>query len=194
MRRPWAAGAATVVFLALGGLLPVLAQEASPAGGSPAEASAPATPLPVAWVTGTATCPTIDLGGFSTDPDGVGHFRDGTFRCITRTDDARVSGTHTTTDWQADWWGEADLSSGELVQCATVRLENDGGAWEGRLTGVASVPERGDIITIWYTGTGGYAGLSYFEQWTDADPWQLQGLIFPGDPPTGREMPTPAGK
>jgi hypothetical protein len=70
-----------------------------------------------------------------------------------------------------------------------VRLENEGGAWEGRLTGVASVPDVGDVITIWYTGTGAYAGLSYFELWTDAAPWQLQGLIFPGDPPPGCGMP-----
>ena len=183
MRRLWAAGAAMLVCLTLGGM-PTLAQVASPAGVTPAEASATATPEPVTWVTGTATCPLLDLGDFSTDPGGAGHFRGGTVECITRTDDARVSGTHTSTDWQADWWGEADLSSGELVQWATVRLENDGGAWEGRLSGVASVPEHGDIIEIWYTGIGGYAGLSYFEQWTEAAPWTLQGLIFPGDPPT----------
>ena len=193
MRRLWAAGAAVVVCLAQSGM-PALGQEASPAGGSPTEASATATPRPVAWVTGTATCPTIDLGDFSTDPDGVGHFQDGTFRCRMTTDDPRVSGTHSTTTWSADWWGEADLSSGELVQWASVHLENDGGAWEGLLSGVASVPERGDIIVIWYKGSGGYAGLSYFEQWTGADPWTIQGLIFPGDPPAGWEMPPPAGK
>ena len=51
------------------------------------------------------------------------------------------------------------------------------------------MPEHGDIIEIWYTGIGGYAGLSYFEQWTDANPWTLQGLIFPGDPPAGWELP-----
>ena len=95
-----------------------------------------------------------------------------------------MSGAHTTTTWTADFWGEADLSRGDLVQWATVRLENDGGAWDGRLSGVASLPEHGDIIIIWYTGTGGYAGLSYFEQWTGSGTWKLQGLIFPGDPPT----------
>ncbi len=144
MRTMWAA-AAVVTCLSLG-VVPVLAQEASTAGGSPPAASPAATPERVAWVTGTATCPMLDLGDLTIDPAGVGHFRDGTVRCITRTDDARVSGTHTTTTWEADWWGEADLGRGELVQWATVRLENDGGAWEGRLSGVASVPDRGDII------------------------------------------------
>jgi hypothetical protein len=141
-------------------------------------------PGPAAWVTGTATCPKIDLGNPIIDPAGVGHFRNGAFNCITTTSDARVSGTHTTTTWDADWFGAPDLSKGQLVQWATVRLENEGGAWEGRLSGVASLPEVGDIIVIWYRGTGGYAGLSYFEQWTNAEPWRLQGLIFPGDPPT----------
>ena len=183
MRRRWAAGAAIVIGLALVGV-PAMAQGASPAGGSLLVASPAVTPGPATWVTGTATCPTTDLGSVSSGPDGVQHFQNGTFICTTTTDDPRVSGTHTTTTWNADWYGAPDLSRGELVQWAAVRLENDGGAWEGRLSGVASLPERGDIIIIWYTGTGGYTGLSYFEQWTGAQPWKLQGLIFPGDPPT----------
>jgi hypothetical protein len=181
MRKMWAAAAAILVCLALGGV-PALAQ--SPAGGSPPVGSPAATPGPAAWVTGTATCPTDDLGSSSTDAAGVQHFRNGTFKCVTTTSDARVSGRHSTTTWNADWWGAPGLSRGEFVQWASVRLENSAGAWEGRLSGVGAVPERGDIITIWYTGTGAYAGLSYFEQWTGADPWKLQGLIFPGDPPT----------
>ena len=173
MRTMRAAGAAIVMCLAIGGM-PALAQQGSPMP----------TPGPAAWVTGTATCPTVDLGDHSTDADGVQHFRNGTFRCIKTTDDARVSGTETTTTWSADWYGAPDLSKGEFVQWATVRLENDGGAWEGRLSGVGALPEPGDIITVWYTGTGGYAGLSYFEQLTGSEPWKLQGVIFPGDPPT----------
>ena len=58
------------------------------------------------------------------------------------------------------------------------------GAWQGRGSGVASQPGYGDIIAFWYTGTGDYASLSYLEQWTGSDPWAIQGLIFPGDPPT----------
>jgi len=49
--------------------------------------------------------------------------------------------------------------------------------------GVGSEPGRGDIIVNWYTGTGGYAGLSYFEMVTGTDYWKIQGQIFPGDPP-----------
>ena len=108
MRRLWATGVAILVFSTLAGV-PAMAQDASPTGGS-APASSAAASVPV-WVTGTATCPTADLGDISTDADGVQHFRDGTFRCQTRTDDARVSGTHTTTTWNADFWGETDSQS-----------------------------------------------------------------------------------
>jgi hypothetical protein len=151
---------------------------------SPTTEAGPIAHGPVTVVTGTATCPTADLGKSTTDADGVQHFRGGTFTCTMRINDPRVSGTHTTSTWNADWWGETDLSSGALVQWATVRLENDGGAWEGKLAGAASLPDRGDTIVIWYKGTGGYAGLSYFELWTGQEPWNIQGQIFPGDPPT----------
>jgi hypothetical protein len=54
----------------------------------------------------------------------------------------------------------------------TPRLENAGGAWEGTLTSVFST-DRGDIIAVWYKGTGGYEGLSYFELWTGVPPWTI---------------------
>ena len=123
-------------------------------------------------------------GADVTEVTGVTHYRGGTFVCTMRTDDPRVSGTHTSGEWSIDWWGEADMSSGALVQWGTPRLENAGGAWEGTLSGVFSTG-RGDIIAVWYKGTGGYAGLSYFELITGSPPTlKIQGQIFPGDPPT----------
>ena len=136
----------------------------------------------VAVVTGTATCPRGDLGPSTTDENGVIHYRSGTFGCTMRNDDPRVSGTHTS-DWNADWWGDPGMNKGALVQWGNPRLENAGGAWEGTLSGIFST-DRGDIIAIWYKGTGGYAGLSYFELLTGFGPWTIQGQIFPGDPPT----------
>ena len=79
--------------------------------------------------------------------------------------------------------GRCSTKGPSRVQWATVRLENAGGAWEGRLSGVASLPGRGDIMEFWYRGTGGYEGLSYFELVTGSEPWKIQGQIFPGDPP-----------
>lgn len=153
-------------------------------GATRPEAGGPVADGAVAVVEGTATCPTADLGNATTHVEGVIHYRGGTFTCTMRTDDPRVSGTHSTATWNADLWGKADLSSGALVQWASVRLENDGGAWEGTLSGVGALPDPGDTIVVWYKGTGGYAGLSYFELWTGQDPWTIQGQIFPGEPPT----------
>ena len=171
------------VFLLVGCASGATSTPSSTPGATPTAIPTPFAYGPVTVVTGTATCPTADLGTPTIDADGVQHFRDVNFVCTILTDDPRVSGTHTSGAWNLDVWGETDLSSGAAVQWGTPRLENAGGAWEGRATGVASVPDRGDIISIWYQGTGGYAGLSYFELWTGQDPWLIQGQIFPGEPP-----------
>ena len=69
----------------------------------------------------------------------------------------------------------------------TVRMENDGGAWAGRYSGVAT-PDTGDLVTFWFEGSGGYAGLSYF-QWAPMPAslalvgFPVTGLVFPGAPP-----------
>jgi hypothetical protein len=143
--------------------------------------SGPVTYGSVTVVAGTGTCPTAELGNATTDADGATHYRGGRFVCRATTDDPRVDGTETAS-WSLDLWGTTQ--GGAAVQWGPVRLENSGGAWEGRATGVASLPGRGDIIVIWYEGTGGYAGLSYFELWTGQEPWTIQGQIFPGSPPT----------
>jgi hypothetical protein len=148
------------------------------------EAGGPVAADAVAVVTGTADCPGLDFD-FTADPDGIWHVRDDYHadRCTLTTDDPRVTGVRSST-WNFDLWGNPNYGTGAGVQWGTPRLENDGGAWEGRATGVVSLPGRGDIIVNWYKGTGGYAGLAYFELWTGMGPWEIQGQIFPGDPPT----------
>jgi len=147
-----------------------------------ASASGPMTYGPVTVVTGTESCPGLNPD-WTRDPNGTWQVRDLTVACADTTDDPRVSGTHNAT-WSMDVWGALDQGAGEGVQWGTIRLENAGGAWEGQLSGVASLPGRGDIIVIWYRGTGGYAGLSYFEMVTGSPPtWKIQGQVFPGDPP-----------
>jgi hypothetical protein len=155
---------------------------------SPARASSP-TPTAVAYgpvtvVTGTATCPGLDFN-WTTDPDGTWRVRDDYHadRCRVTTDDPRVTGVRSST-WNFDLWGNPSAGIGAGVQWGTPRLENDGGAWEGRATGVVSLPGRGDVIVNWYMGTGGYEGLAYFELWTGSGPWTIQGQLFPGSPPT----------
>jgi len=136
---------------------------------------------PVTLVAGTNTCPGLNPD-FTQGPDGTWHVRDLTVECTDKTDDPRVSGSHTAS-WNMDLWRTPAQGVGAGVQWGTVRLENAGGAWEGRLSGVYS-SGRGDSIVIWYTGTGGYAGLTYFALLTGDGPWKIQGQIFPGEPPT----------
>lgn len=63
---------------------------------------------------------------------------------------------------------------------------DSGGDWSHEVvspfSGIYS-SDRGDIVVSWYKGTGGYAGLAYFEQYAGQGPWAIQGQIFPGDPP-----------
>ncbi len=148
---------------------------------APSEAGSQPTAVacgPVAVVSGTENC-YITEGTVTTDADGRSHSRGGTVQCTDIVNDARVTGAVTGT-WASDRWGTE--SSGALVQWGVLRLENEEGAWEGRYTGVYS-SDRGDTIVFWWTGTGGYAGLTYFELVTGSGPWVLQGQIFPGTPP-----------
>jgi len=125
-------------------------------------------------------------------PDRHGHNDDrhrrrralprGTVNCIDTSNDPRASGTFTAS-WNVEWWG-TDGNTGANVQWGTAKLVNAGGAWEGRGTGVYST-DRGGTIVIWFKGTGGYAGLTYFWEGTGpASPWIIHGLIHPGEPPT----------
>jgi hypothetical protein len=164
-----------LVLLAVA-LTPVTAQEeADPRSASEATLERPT------WVTGVEHCSTADPGVSQVDDTGIRGFRDGLFVCTMETNDPRLNGTKTVSPWQADVWGQPQ--DFELVQWMDGRIEIDGGTWEGRLTGVASMPEPGDIIVGWYRGTGDYSGLTYFEQITGAGPWTIQGLIFAGEPP-----------
>ncbi len=104
-------------------------------------------------------------------------------QCTTLSNDPRVSGKYAATVHTRPW--NADASHEAFVQWGTARLVNAGGAWEGPYSGIFATG-RGDIITTWYMGSGGYAGLSYYETITASkrgQGWAAVGLIFPGSPP-----------
>ena len=104
-------------------------------------------------------------------------------QCTAVSNDPRVTGTYKAT-FHTNRWG-SDPSHGAMVQWGTARLVNSGGVWAGPYSGIFATG-RGDIITTWYTGSGGYAGLSYYEVITVAPTgggWVAVGLIFPGSPP-----------
>jgi hypothetical protein len=139
---------------------------------------------PASVVSGIEKC-NLSEGTVTTGPGDTLHSRGGTVECVDQTNDPRVNGTFTGT-FLSDRWGSPIPAA--LVQWGTVRLVNAGGTWEGSFTGVYSA-DRGDIITYWWTGTGGYDGLAYFEQTTGTSPWPIRGMIFPGDPPNPTGAP-----
>jgi hypothetical protein len=180
-------GVAVLLAACAAGMSPTPRPATPNATSTPSAAVATPTPTPAAVsygpvtvVTGTNDCPGLQPQ-FTEDPDGTRHVRDLTVECTDTTNDPRVSGIHTAT-WSMDVWGNPYTGSAAGVQWGTVRLENTGGAWEGKLTGVYS-SIGGDQIMVWYAGTGGYEGLAYFELVTGTGPWTIQGQIFPGDPP-----------
>jgi hypothetical protein len=158
------------VSFGLGSLI-LLAGCASSASPSP-------SPLPSAIAFGEATLTesslecTFDLRS------------DSPIQCATMSNDPRVSGDYTATLHTTGW--NADTSHEAFLQWGTARLVNPGGAWDGPYSGIFATG-RGDIITTWYRGSGGYAGMSYYQTITVAPTgggWVSVGLIFPGSPPT----------
>ncbi len=148
---------------------------------------APATPepSPVRWgdavlVHGTETCMPGNLLIPGPDPSGTTRVRDATITCEMDFDDPRVSGIKAG-PFEFDGWGT--LGDGAFVQWGTPRtITNDGGTWVGWFSG-AYASEHGDMITLWFEGTGAYEGLSFFE-WVDGSgSYEVTGLIFPGKPP-----------
>ena len=89
-------------------------------------------------------------------------------------------------------WGSACRTVARGIQSGPLRIENAGGAWVGTGSGIYS-SDRGDIVASWFTGTGGYEGLAYFELRTGTGPGStagsIQGLVFPGDPPDLAALP-----
>ena len=110
--------------------------------------------------------------------DGTIQSRDGEFVCEVESNDPRVAGTGYFTLNQ-NVWGTGP-SKASLVQWGTIRIENDGGAWETEYVGVYT-SETGDVGASLFTGTGSYDGLSYY-RWsveTFGSSWDTKGLIFP---------------
>jgi len=123
----------------------------------------------------------------SPDPNGMIELHGG-ITCVVLFDDPRVSGTKSV-EWHGNAWGTQE--AGAFVEWGSDRIENDQGTWEGAFTGAYS-SETGDMITVWFAGTGAYEGLSFFEFFNfppNTTGYEVRGLIFAGSPPPGTLLP-----
>jgi hypothetical protein len=189
-RRLVAGLAVTTLLAGCGGGATVSPPSTTPTSPGPTASPTPTAAVKVVSVAGTTTCPAADLGSGTTVSDGYQEFRDGTLACTVTASDPRVSGIERGSPWNTNMWGKTD--SVAMVQWGALRLENAGGAWEGTGSGVSS-SDRGDIVVSWYRGTGGYAGLGYFELRSGKEPYAIRGLVFPGAPPDLAGLPPVTG-
>lgn len=177
MRRLWAAAAAILVWLALGGL-PAAAQEASE---SPSES--PAAPPEPALVTGTERC---FSGSYSSRDEGgvvLGHIP--TFKCTNEASDPRVSGPA-----QGEFWSACYATAG-CVYWGTYEIAGPDGTWSGLWSGTddAVLDLRSYLVTV--EGSGAYEGWTFVAHWQDRfGTSTFSGLIYPGPPPPWPEAPT----
>jgi len=167
--------------------VPATPSETATATAAPAPEPEPAATLPAepvvlgaaTLVKGTAECsPTF--GTDTTDADGTEHMRDGSVACSYAMNDPRVTGG-TTHSWSLDAWSD-DQGESVLFQWGTSRLETEGGIWEGTYRGTTN-ERTGDSLSHWYRGTGAYEGLTFHVMFTGFGPWDLEGVIYPGEPP-----------
>jgi hypothetical protein len=184
MRKLWAAGAAIVMCLALGGM-PVAAQV------SPGPAYE--QPLPLVTVGTSGPCTTIDRGTRGTS-DGLVRLatgaRDQTFECEMAISDPRVSGTATGT-FNDDCFAGGPRGF-ECVFWGTQTIEGPDGSWDCTYSGTGDPMGGNDgLILHVCAGTGGYDGLTFmaqevvsFEDPADlGDGTSIHGVLYEGPPP-----------
>jgi len=189
---------------------PAAGSLAPSAGGSAPPTDAPKTDVPVTRAPSPAATGPIDYGRsryvvgqedceldamavdltWNTAPDGTMKGRGGEFVCAVTANDPRVAGrAHFTL--KMDRWGASE-AHGAQVQWGTIRIENSDGAWDGAYAGVYT-SATGDVFDVLFTGSGAYAGLSYY-RWsfeTRGSSWETKGLIFPERAPEPVETPIP---
>lgn len=123
-------------------------------------------------------CLTSAAGTTTRDSDDTLRVRDFEMECKVTNSDPRLAGTGYYTGNVDRWMSSA--TEGVQLQWGTIRIENDGVAWETEYLGIYS-DTTGDVGAELYVGTGDYEGLYYY-QWvvgTFDPPWPTQGVIFP---------------
>jgi hypothetical protein len=179
MRRMWAAGAAIVVCLALGGI-PVVAQ--SP---SPGPTATPSTPTGPALVTGMRQC----AGTFSsTSVDGVQLGQMPDLTCTNTMSDPRITGPGTAV------FNGACYPPNGCVYWGTYHIDGPDGAWDGTWNGTDDKDLGKAVFMGFLGGTGAYQGWTFAVVMLDdfsGVPQPLSGLIYQGPPPPWEPLPLP---
>jgi hypothetical protein len=146
-------------------------------------------PVPVPTPAATAIGPISVTAG--TSEYTVVDFDTSTFAGIVTSNDPRSGGEFLAPAWTLRFVVPPGYDYGMGPQWGASRITNTGGAWQGSCSGVYDT--SGDAFACWYRGTGGYAGLGYFEliirsDWFGPTAGEVTtgnfGMIFPGEPPT----------
>ena len=171
--QTWRVSLAGLVTLALlGGM----------GGGVVAQMDPDADAVYTTWVSDGEV--TFDLGSESRT-ETLYSSRDGLFDGHVEFSDPRVSGQWTTSPYHQDVY----RSTGQGIMWGTLRIENDGGTWEGPMSGITYETPDGGFYTLdgWLTGDGDYAGYTfYFQEERDRavnPPRVFRGIIYKGQPP-----------
>ena len=142
-----------------------------------------ATPIPMTdgegpeYVVGTSTV-RVTQAGPETVVGDVTQLRGQEMTDTGSMNDPRLAGTtHITLD--------ANIYGAIAVEWGTSRIENADGAWEGTWTGASWNDGNATSVSGWLTGSGAYAGYTYyFHVYGPSMPFQVEGIIFEGPPPT----------
>jgi hypothetical protein len=109
-------------------------------------------------------------------------------RAFQTSEDPRISGFYTIVYLGDGPWPAQAGESSRFT--SLVRIENDGGAWQGPVTDVWS-PDGVWLQYGWLKGEGAYEGLSFFTSFrgsTDDAHHDGEGVIWPGDPPPAPDV------
>jgi hypothetical protein len=138
-------------------------------------------------VTGTSTLVAEEAAGTATLEDGVARQRGAVLITNEESSDPRVSGRGTITLNVDAFTGPSGDLGASQIRYGTMRIDNDGGSWEGPFAGRYS---NGRFIqTYWLRGDGEYDGLTYVVTVGGNGPvWVSEGLIYPGAPPPGTPL------
>jgi hypothetical protein len=177
-----ACGAAATTLPAPTGT-PTQAATDAPAPTVAATARPAPTPMPTTdgvgpeYVTGTSSL-SVTKEATQKVVGNVVQYRDQEMTDTGPMSDPRLAGSSVIT-LNGDMYGDV------MSEWGTTRIENADGAWEGTWTGASWNGGTATSVSGWLVGSGAYEGYTYyFHGYGSSPPYQMEGIIFEGTPPT----------